>query len=131
MNSKSILAIDDNPHILKLLERTLKPEGYHVIVAADGAYGMTLLKESKPDLVLLDIGMPGPDGYMVLERIRRCSDVPVIMLTGALGTESAQKCLNLGADDYVRKPFYPKELSARIRVKLRRTSEVHFSRMNN
>jgi two-component system response regulator MtrA len=98
---------------------------------ADGAYGMTLFKEFKPDLVLLDIGMPGPDGYMVLERIRRWSDVPVIMLTGALDTESAQKCLNLGADDYVRKPFYPKELSARIQVKLRRTSEVHFSRMNN
>lgn len=116
---KSILAIDDDPNVLKLLESTLRPEGYQVIVAADGAYGMALLNEEKPDLVLLDIGMPGPDGYMVLERIRACSAVPVIMLSGDLDTASVQKCLNLGADDYVRKPFSPRELVARIRVKLR------------
>ena len=118
---KTILAIDDDPNVLKLLESILGPEGYQVIVAAGGAYGMTLLNEDKPDLVLLDIGMPGPDGYEVLERIRACSAVPVIMLTGTLGTESVRKCLNLGADDYVRKPFSPRELVARIQVKLRKT----------
>ncbi|MEE8318875.1 MAG: response regulator transcription factor [Dehalococcoidales bacterium] len=118
---KSILAIDDDPNVLKLLESTLRPEGYQVIVAADGAYGMTLLNEEKPDLVLLDIGMPGPDGYMVLERIRACSAVPVIILSGALDADSVQKCLDLGADDYVRKPFSPRELVARIQVKLRNT----------
>lgn len=120
---KSVLVIDDDPNVLKLLESTLSPEGYRVIVAADGAYGMALLNEDKPDLVLLDIGMPGPNGYEVLERIRACSAVPVIMLTGTLSTESVQKCLDLGADDYVRKPFSPRELVARIRAKLRKTGE--------
>ncbi len=116
----SILVIEDDPLMIQLLRRTLESGGYHVRVAVDGAYGMTLLRETKPDLVLLDIMMPGPDGYQVLESIRECCNVPVIMVTGKCEKDSLQKALDLGADDYVRKPFHPSELVARVRAKLRR-----------
>ena len=76
----SILVIEDDPHMLQLLKRTLETEGYDVYLAADGLYGMSLLRDMEPDLVLLDIMMPGPDGYQVLDSIRHHSDVPVIMV---------------------------------------------------
>ena len=118
--TKTILVIEDNQDMLQLLRRILEPEGYRVILATDGIYGTTLVKEVKPDLVLLDIMMPGPDGYMTLESIRKYSNVPVIMVTVKRETEALQKALVLGADDYVRKPFRPVELLARIKAKLRR-----------
>lgn len=121
--TKSILVIDDDSFILQLIQNTLQPEGYDVIVAADGVYGMTLMRDTKPDLVLLDIMMPGPDGYQVLESIRKHSDVPIIMITAKLDVDSIKQAVDLGADDYVKKPFTPAELVARIHAKLRRTEQ--------
>lgn len=118
--TKSILVIDDEPMMLQLLKRVLESEGYGVRLAADGAFGMALYREKKPDIVLLDIMMPGPDGFQVLESIRQDDGVPVIMITGKHDVDSLQKALTLGADDYVRKPFSPLELMARVRSKLRR-----------
>ena len=118
--TKSILVIDDEPMVLQLLKKVLESEGYDVNLAADGAYGMALYREKKPDLVLLDIMMPGPNGYQVIESIRQDGGVPVIMITGKPDVDSLQKALTLGADDYVRKPFRPLELVARVRAKLRR-----------
>jgi len=115
----SVLVIDDDPEMLQLLRRTLELEGFDVELAADGAYGMSVLRRTIPDLVLLDIMMPGPDGYQVLESIRQCCDAPVIMVTAKTEVDSLDKAITLGADDYVRKPFRPAELVARIKAKLR------------
>ena len=119
--AQTILVIEDNQDMLQLLKRILEPEGYRVILSVNSAYGMTLLREAKPDLVLLDIMMPGSDGYMTLDSIRQCSNVPVIVVTAKRETEALQKALVMGADDYVKKPFIPVELLARIKAKLRRT----------
>lgn len=119
--AQTILVIEDEQDMLLLLKRILESEGYRVILATDGVYGMTLLREAKPDLVLLDIMMPGPDGYMTLGSIRQYSNVPVIMVTARRETEALQKALDLGADDYVEKPFRLAELLARVKTKLRRT----------
>jgi DNA-binding response OmpR family regulator len=118
--TKLILAIDDDSEILQLEKKVLESGGYDVILAADGVYGMELFEEMKPDLVLLDIKMPGPDGYQVLESIRQRSNVPVIMVTGLRQVDTIAKALNLGADDFVMKPFKPSELVARVAAKLRR-----------
>jgi len=115
-----ILIVDDERYILDMLKCTLEDEGYYADVAADGNSALTLLTECKPALVLLDIRMPGLNGYQVLELIREQSDVPVIMLTGVLEPISVYQSVNLGADDYVRKPFRTRELLARIQAKLRR-----------
>ena len=115
-----ILVVDDELQILDMLKCTLEDEGYDVDVAADGKSALVLLPEHKPDLVLLDIRMPDLDGYEVLEFIREKSEVPVIMLTGAVDPISVYQSINLGADDYVRKPFYTRELLARIKNKLKR-----------
>ncbi len=123
MGNKSILVIDDDQSVLSLLKAFLEPEGFDVITAADGVYGMQLLRETKVDLVLLDILMPGPDGYQVLQSIRKQSSIPIIMITGIRGKDSAIKSLNLGADDYVTKPFRKKELIARIRSKLKQAKD--------
>jgi DNA-binding response OmpR family regulator len=116
----SILVIDDDPAILQLEKKVLESAGYDVILATDGIYGMELFKEMKPDLVILGIKMPGPDGYQVLESIRQKSGVPVIMVTGIRQVGTMTKALNLGADDFVMKPFKPSELVARVAAKLRR-----------
>jgi len=116
--------IDDDSMVLRLLKDILEPAGYDVVLAADGVVGMSLLRESNPAMVLLDILMPGPDGYQILESIRHYSDVPVIMITGKSEVDSVKQAINLGADDYVRKPFSPIELVARVRAVLRRTEMV-------
>ncbi len=116
-----IMAVDDEPVILMLLKRTLESGGYDVIVATDGNSALILLNERQPDLVLLDIMMPELDGFQVLERLRPHSDVPVIMLTAKDEVDSVRNALALGADDYVRKPFSPRELLARIQARLRRS----------
>ena len=123
--TRSIIVIDDDPFILRLIKDTLQSNGFDVTVAADGVAGMALLRDTKPDLVLLDIMMPGPDGYQVLKSIRKHSDVPVIMITAKLGVDSIKEAMELGADDYVKKPFRPVELVARIHAKLRRTEQEH------
>jgi len=114
-----VLVVDDDQEMLRLLNRTLELEGFGVATAADGNSALILLEELRPDLVILDIVMPELDGFQVLNLIRQHSDVPVIMLTGKVEVASLQLALGAGADDYVRKPFRPRELVARIRAKLR------------
>jgi two-component system KDP operon response regulator KdpE len=116
----NIMVVDDEQTILRLLRRTLEPAGYDVIVTDNGRAALGLLEEHTPDLVILDLMMPGLNGFQVLNIIRQCSSVPVIMLTAKREVTTARDALLLGADDYVRKPFHPRELLARIRAKLRR-----------
>lgn len=118
-----IMVVDDEQTMLRLLKRTLEPEGYRVIVADNGSSALALLKEHKTDLVILDIMMPGLDGFQVLDLIRQRSSVPVIMLTARGEVTTLRDALFVGADDYVRKPFHRLELLARIRAKLRRAEK--------
>jgi len=120
-HEQTILIVDDEIDMLSLLDRILTEADYHVLKASDGAYGLTLMEENEPDLVLLDVLMAGPDGFATLGRIRQISDVPVIMLTAVRDTDSMQKTFDLGADDFIRKPFRPAELVARIQAKLKRS----------
>jgi two-component system alkaline phosphatase synthesis response regulator PhoP len=115
-----ILVIDDEPSITNLVSAYLKPEGYEVFTAADGNAGLKAARAFKPDLIVLDLMLPGIDGIELLSRLRRESDVYVIMLTAR--TEETDKIvgLSVGADDYVTKPFSPRELVARVKVALRR-----------
>ncbi len=115
-----ILAVDDEENLLKLLRVNLTVDGYDVITASDGSSAMTILEEQEPDLVILDIMMPGIDGIQVLDLIRKRSNVPVIMLTARCEKETLCDTLDLGADDYITKPFGMQELAARIKAKLRR-----------
>ncbi len=118
-----IMVVDDEQAILRLLSRILEPEGYRVVVADNGSSALALLEEHGPDLVILDIMMPGLDGFEVLEFIRQRSDIPIIMLTGKQEATSVRDALISGADDYVKKPFRTRELLARIRAKLRRAEK--------
>jgi len=115
-----ILVVDDEPSITNLVSAYLKPEGYEVFVASDGNAGLKSARAFKPDLVILDVMLPGMDGIELLSRLRRDSDVYVIMLTAR--TEETDKIvgLSVGADDYVTKPFSPRELVARVKAALRR-----------
>jgi two-component system alkaline phosphatase synthesis response regulator PhoP len=116
-----ILVIDDEPSIVNLVTAYLKPEGYEVLTAMDGLSGLKAARAFKPNLVILDIMLPEMDGIEVLSRLRRESEVYVILLTAR--TEETDKIvgLSVGADDYVTKPFSPRELTARIKGALRRT----------
>lgn len=115
-----ILVIDDEPSILNLVASYLKAEGYEVYTASDGLGGLKAARAYKPDLIVLDVMLPGMDGLEVLTRLRRESDVYVILLTAR--TEEMDKIvgLSVGADDYVTKPFSPRELTARVKSALRR-----------
>src|SRR5574342_991421 len=115
-----ILVIDDEPSITNLVTAYLKPEGYEVYTAADGNAGLKAARTFKPDLIILDIMLPGMDGIELLSRLRRESEVYVILLTAK--TEETEKIvgLSVGADDYVTKPFSPSELTARVKAALRR-----------
>lgn len=115
-----ILVIDDEPSIVNLVQAYLKPEGYEVFTAADGPAGLKAVRAFKPDLIVLDVMLPGMDGLELLSRLRRESQVYVILLTAR--TEETDKIvgLSVGADDYVTKPFSPRELVARVKAALRR-----------
>ena len=115
-----IMVVDDEQAVLRLLSYTLEPEGYGVIVADNGRSALELLEEHEPDLVILDIMMPGLDGFQVLDLIRQRFTIPIIMLTARREVTTVRDALALGADDYIRKPFCKGELLARIRAKLRR-----------
>jgi DNA-binding response OmpR family regulator len=117
-----ILIVDDEPLLVSMIRRTLESEGFRVMVAGDGVFALSIVREQNPDLILLDIMMPGPDGILTLERIREVSSAPVIMLTGARDEELVNKSIDSGADDFVKKPFRMNELLARIHAKLRRSS---------
>ena len=121
-NKQRILVADDEASIRRILETRLKMQGYDVVTAEDGEEAVEVYNKSNPDLVILDVMMPKMDGYGVTREIRRTSDVPIIILT-ALGDVSERITgLELGADDYVIKPFSPKELEARVKAVLRRTN---------
>jgi DNA-binding response OmpR family regulator len=115
-----IMVVDDDQEMLKLLNYTLRREGFDTVVMADGDSALTLLAEIKPDLVILDTMMPGLDGFQTLDLLREHSNVPVIMLSARHEVASLQKALFLGADDYVAKPISTRSLIARIQAKLRR-----------
>lgn len=115
-----ILIVDDEPSIIKLVRAYLEPEGYQIFTAEDGPGGLKAARAFKPDLILLDVMLPGMDGVEVLTRLRRESDVYVIMLTAKTEETDRVVGLTVGADDYVTKPFSPRELTARIKAALRR-----------
>ena len=115
-----ILVVDDEPSVTNLVSAYLRTEGYEVFTAADGNAGLKAARTFKPDLIILDLMLPGIDGIELLSRLRRESEVYVIMLTAR--TEETDKIvgLSVGADDYVTKPFSPRELVARVKAALRR-----------
>ena len=120
MTNAKILVIDDEPNIVSLITAYLKPEGYEVYTAEDGPSGLKAARAFKPDLIVLDVMLPGIDGIEVLTRLRRESDVYVILLTAKTEETDRVVGLSIGADDYVIKPFSPRELTARIKAALRR-----------
>jgi DNA-binding response OmpR family regulator len=119
---RTILVVEDEMKIARLVRDYLAHAGFEVIVTADGESALASARGHKPDLIVLDLGLPGRDGLDVTRELRRTSNVPIVMLT-ARGDESDRVVgLELGADDYVVKPFSPKELVARVRAVLRRSS---------
>ena len=124
MANNLILLMDDDENICKVIRLYLEKEGMTVEVAHDGATGLELFQKETPNLVLLDIMMPGMDGIEVIKQIRKDSTVPVIMLTAKGDTIDKVLALELGADDYIVKPFEPKELIARIKAVIRRTENI-------
>ncbi len=118
----TVLVVEDEEKIVEIVEAYLSREGFRVLRAAAGADAMTLMKE-QPDLVILDLMLPDLPGEEVCAMIREISDVPVIMLTAKSGEEDRIKGLGLGADDYVVKPFSPRELVARVKAQLRRAGK--------
>lgn len=119
--SQKILVIEDEDGIIHLLNLYLKNEGYSVVVAKDGADGLALHAREQPDLVILDIMLPAIDGFEVCRRIRAWSKTPILMLTARGSEDDRITGLDLGADDYLVKPFSPRELVSRVRAILRRT----------
>lgn len=118
---KTILVVDDAPNIVELVRLYLEGAGYVTIVATDGPSAVELHRRHHPDLVILDVMLPGMDGFEVCRAIRREADTPVIMLTARTDDIDAIVGLELGADDYVTKPFNPRALVARVKAILRRT----------
>lgn len=117
---QTILIVDDEPRMVRFVKMNLDLEGYITLEANNGLQALEKVRDYNPDLVLLDVEMPGMDGFETLKRIREISDAAVIMLTVRADEEDRIKGLDLGADDYVTKPFSPRELSSRIRAVLRR-----------
>jgi DNA-binding response OmpR family regulator len=121
---KSILVVEDEMKIARLVRDYLEHAGFDVIVAGDGGSALSSARGSKPDLIVLDLGLPGLDGLDVTRELRRTSNVPIVMLTARAEESDRIVGLELGADDYVVKPFSPKELVARVRAVLRRTESA-------
>lgn len=118
-----ILVVDDDPAISEMLTLVLETEGFAPIAVTDGAQAVPAFQEHQPDLILLDLMLPGMNGVDICRSIRRESAVPIVMLTAKTDTVDVVLGLESGADDYITKPFKPKELIARIRARLRRTEE--------
>jgi len=120
MAGKRVLVVDDDVKTVELVKLYLNRDGYRVFTAYDGVEALRLARESHPDLIVLDLMLPGIDGLQVCRTLRSESDVPIIMLTAKTTDQDKLTGLDLGADDYVTKPFSPKELAARVRAVLRR-----------
>lgn len=119
-----VLVVDDEPRIIRFVRINLEMEGFRVIEASNGVEAVDLVREKMPDIALLDVMMPEMDGFETLRTIREISSVPVIMLTVRSSEEDKVRGLDLGADDYVTKPFSPRELVSRVRAVLRRFQTV-------
>ena len=117
--SSRILVVDDDVALAEMIGIVLQNEGYDVVFCADGSAALAQFQEHNPDLVLLDVMLPGMDGFDVCRAIRRVSDAPIVMLTARSDTSDVVTGLEAGADDYVPKPFKPTELVARVRARLR------------
>jgi DNA-binding response OmpR family regulator len=120
--TKKILVIDDDPSVREILEIKLVRTGYEVVTATCGKEGLEKAQDNSPDLILLDVMMPGMDGWQVCRRLREITDAPIIMLTVLSRRQGAVKGLSLGADDYIVKPWSSPELLARIQAALRRVT---------
>ena len=119
--SMTVLVVDDEPRLVDVVRMNLEVEGYRVVAAASGMEALERLKQDLPDLVILDVMMPEMDGYETLRQIRDVSNVPVIMLTVRQDEQDRIRGLEIGADDYLGKPYSPRELQSRIKAVLRRT----------
>lgn len=123
MNSR-ILVVDDDLALAEMIGIVLGSEGFDVATCSDGAQALDVFQQENPDLILLDVMLPGMDGIEICTRIRKESDVPIVMLTARTDTADVVAGLEAGADDYVPKPFKPKELVARVRARLRGREEA-------
>lgn len=122
MEQRKVLVIEDDPHIVDILKFNLVKDGYNVLIATDGQTGLDLALSENPDLILLDIMLPKMDGFEVCRKIREQSSTPIIMLTAREEEVDKILGLELGADDYMTKPFSIRELAARVKANLRRSS---------
>ena len=118
----TILIIEDEIELVKILKIYLEKSGYQVLLAARGDQGLTLWEQNKPDLLIIDLNLPGVDGLDVTRTIRKKSDVPIIILTARVEEMDRLIGLELGADDYISKPFSPREVVARVKAVLRRST---------
>ena len=119
--NETILVVDDEPKIVRLARDYLEKSGFKVLTSGDGQQALAITRQERPDLIVLDLMLPGMDGLDVCRTIRRESDVPIIMLTARAEETDQLIGLELGADDYITKPFSPRALVARVRALLRRT----------
>jgi len=120
--AKKILVVDDEPNIVKALKAYLEKAGYRVVTAADGKDALAVFQKESPDFMILDLNLPGMDGFEVCKAVRKGSDIPILMLTARVEETDRLIGLEIGADDYVIKPFSPREVVARVRVILRRSA---------
>jgi two-component system, OmpR family, alkaline phosphatase synthesis response regulator PhoP len=130
MNNKKVLIVDDDAKTVDLVQLYLKRDGYKVITAYNGVDALKVFHDAKPDLIVLDLMIPGINGIEVCKKIREESEVPIIMLTAKTTEEDRLLGLEIGADDYVTKPFSPRELAARVRAVLRRMPDESLARGN-
>lgn len=126
MTKQCVFIVDDEPKIVRILSANLKSIGYEVHGFSSGKDALNAVDLHDPDLILLDVMMPGMDGFQALERLRQFSDAPVIMLTARDRSEDKVRGLNMGADDYLTKPFSIEEIFARVKAVLRRTEKREF-----
>jgi two-component system KDP operon response regulator KdpE len=122
MRTWLIMVVDDEPPIVRLVRAKLQADGYGVVTASRGEEALKLLDDERPDLIILDVMMPGMDGFETLRHVRERGQIPVILLTARSGDADKLRGLQGGADDYVAKPFNPDELSARVAAVLRRSA---------
>lgn len=124
MNKQKVLVIDDEENVCEMISLYFEKAGYDVVTATDGADGIEKARQNRPDIIILDLMLPGMDGLDVCKEIRKASNVPVVMLTARADEVDRVLGLEIGADDYITKPFSPRELLARVKAVLRRAAYV-------